>query len=973
MNQVEQAKVAVLLDGRDAEQGLKDLTAEVDKYTNALLQAYKAGDKDALKKANAELKAAERNLTSFKKQTFEVANVLNNLNGSSLNDLKRAEKEITAEMAKMTRGTKEYIAASGKLKQVKDELGKVRTEMSGVSKQANILSQIKSILPAVSIAAGVAMLTNLGKELFNLAKTMQGEAVRSAVVFGDQLGYVEQEADKLASKMGLTNREFVAMAASTADLLIPLDFTRQQAAEMSVQLQSLTGALDEWTAGSIGAKGVSEILTKAMLGENEQLKQLGIAIRKDSDEYRNLVKQKLETTGATKAQAEAMATLELIQRKSQDAQTAYTQDGNKLLRLQKDVVLFIKERKERFIELFDVEEKQVDLYKLENRELNARFNALKSDNLSTAAKKKLIEEINSEYGQYLPKLLTEKSTLDEIAIAQESVNKQLRLKIIQQAFEEEITNVLKEEAKAYQALAGSQIDNEVAAEQRTLALTQEETARLKLQQTNANIMGTIAQATIDNSEKEVDAVKNKFKRIGEMYNIAFDEIQAKQDIPPPKETEKEVDKDKENKIKEALAAQQDYYTQLEKLANDFERSQWSKNEQELMAVEDKYNALIEKAITSGQDITELEILHEAERNALWLKQKEEADKEKLDKEKEFQERKLETLKQYQLLSFEELKEIELEQARQLYEELGIEKELYEQMIAEIEKRYSEAKAAQTQEEFQKKLATIQMYAAAVTDVLNVVSDNATLSKQNEIKRIELAEQKKLKNVKKGSEEETAIKEKFEAQKLAVEKKYADSSFNMKIAQIGASTAQAIMSVWGNNLMPYPAAAVFNGIMTGLILVNGFKQAQAAKLERQRVQQLYTGKYNVVGAADGKAYSADYHGPVTTSGIINSGRPTLINERGGEYIATAEHINNVRRLNPDLFNAFHSYRVPQRAEGNYMQAPAAANDGTEMSAQLLIAINQLTQVLPNIKAKVVYSDIKDAETTVTRIEKDARGY
>jgi hypothetical protein len=245
---------------------------------------------------------------------------------------------------------------------------------------------------------------------------MEGDSRRAAIVFGDSLSYVEGEADRLGKKMGVTNREFLAMAAATGDLLIPLDFSRQKAAEMSTELQGLSGALSEWTGGKVGVTEVSEILTKAMLGENEQLKQLGIAIRKDTDEYRDLVKQKLAETGATKAQAEAMATLELIQKKSADAQASFNAEGNKLLRWTRDIKRNLREMKEGFIELF--EEDQVDKIRNERIEMNNLADYILKTAKGTKERKDAIELFNTKYGKYLENLLTEKSTIEDIRDAQ---------------------------------------------------------------------------------------------------------------------------------------------------------------------------------------------------------------------------------------------------------------------------------------------------------------------------------------------------------------------------------------------------------------------------------------------------------------------------------------------------------------------------------------------------------------------------
>lgn len=288
-------------------------------------------EKTKLTELNSKLKVTEMTSRMLAKRKSELARQLNN-----------TSKAINP---------KEWNRLNKELKKVDSQYKKVRVGGSGVG---SVMKKMGALLPIAGFAALFGLLKKTGAEMLNLAKIIQGDAIRSTIVFGDSLGYVEEQAEELANKMGLTNREFVAAAAATADLLIPLDFNREKAADMSVELQSLAGALDEWTGGQLGAKEVSEILTKAMLGENEQLKQLGIAIKMDSLEFRNLVKEKINATGATKAQAQAMATLELIQKKSADAQSAYNMQGNKLLRTQKRLSVWTKNLKERFIGLSEV-------------------------------------------------------------------------------------------------------------------------------------------------------------------------------------------------------------------------------------------------------------------------------------------------------------------------------------------------------------------------------------------------------------------------------------------------------------------------------------------------------------------------------------------------------------------------------------------------------------------------------------------
>lgn len=73
-------------------------------------------------------------------------------------------------------------------------------------------------------------------------------------------------------------------------------------------------------------------------------------------------------------------------------------------------------------------------------EANILFNRLKEADKGSKERRKLMTQINEQYGKYLPNLLTEKSSLEEIATAQETVNTKIRqalaLKAKNQAMDE---------------------------------------------------------------------------------------------------------------------------------------------------------------------------------------------------------------------------------------------------------------------------------------------------------------------------------------------------------------------------------------------------------------------------------------------------------------------------------------------------------------------------------------------------------
>jgi hypothetical protein len=181
---------------------------------------------------------------------------------------------------------------------------------------------------AVALAAG---------PLMNLSRNMELMGAKAATVFGDQLGSVQKWAGESAAAMGLSSAKAVGLAASFADLLIPMGFTRQQAADMSTGVVGLSGALAEWSGGTRTAAEVSQILAKAMLGEREQLKELGISITEADVQQRLFEKGQQDLTGAQLQQAKATATQELIFEKSTDAQAAYATGGDTLARQQSEL------------------------------------------------------------------------------------------------------------------------------------------------------------------------------------------------------------------------------------------------------------------------------------------------------------------------------------------------------------------------------------------------------------------------------------------------------------------------------------------------------------------------------------------------------------------------------------------------------------------------------------------------------------
>lgn len=321
-------KEAVVQFGNNSKE-VKELTAQI-KANNAQITLQKS----KLEEVNKKLKVTEMSSSQLRKRQAELKKAMEAVNKEAFpdrwNKLNKAYSETSAQLNKMNSG-------SGAVKK-------------GVG---SIMNYAKGLLPAFGFTAITGGLISLSKDLFQLSMQMKSDNIRNTTIFGDELGYVEKQAARLSKTMGVTDREFVANAASSADLLKPLGFTTKEAAELSVKMQELAGPLAEWSKGKYDASQITEVLNGAMTGEMERLKGLGIIIRQDSDEYKNLVKTKQKEKNCSLDQAKALATLELMYNKSKDAQTAYAAGGNKLFRMWEGLKATIRGWKETFVQAFD--------------------------------------------------------------------------------------------------------------------------------------------------------------------------------------------------------------------------------------------------------------------------------------------------------------------------------------------------------------------------------------------------------------------------------------------------------------------------------------------------------------------------------------------------------------------------------------------------------------------------------------------
>lgn len=257
---------------------------------------------------------------------------------NTLKGIRDEKRKVNRELNRMTIGSDEYIRKAKEMERLNGIINDHYKRLGRTSSTYQKLSaSVVKFAGAAAAAFTAEAIVRYGTELFKLGAEMEVLTQKAETVFAQALPQVTAAAEANAAAMGLTVSQYTDAAAAIGDLLVPMGFTREEAANVSVELTNLSGALAEWTGGQVEAQEVTDILGKAILGERESLKQLGISIKESEVTARLAAKGLSNLTGASLEQAKAAATLELITEKSTDAQTAFADGSGSLLRRQAEL------------------------------------------------------------------------------------------------------------------------------------------------------------------------------------------------------------------------------------------------------------------------------------------------------------------------------------------------------------------------------------------------------------------------------------------------------------------------------------------------------------------------------------------------------------------------------------------------------------------------------------------------------------
>lgn len=203
-------------------------------------------------------------------------------------------------------------------KKVEKDTQKVGDKIGGFAESSGGEMMLMFGKIGAALAAFSGALT-FSKQVSKIARDADEIQNKFDVVFGNVRKEANKTAATFAESFGLARSTANELLSGTGDLLKGMGWDDKTALEMSIQVNQLAQDLVSFKNFSGGAKGASDALTYAMMGETERAKALGIVIRQNTTAFQDKIKATMEAKKITELQARAYVVLEEMIRSQNDA------------------------------------------------------------------------------------------------------------------------------------------------------------------------------------------------------------------------------------------------------------------------------------------------------------------------------------------------------------------------------------------------------------------------------------------------------------------------------------------------------------------------------------------------------------------------------------------------------------------------------------------------------------------------------
>ena len=170
-----------------------------------------------------------------------------------------------------------------------------------------------------NVVAGVVVFQALrfGKQMINMASSVQEMQSKSSVVFGKFVGDVRGQLEEFGNAVGRSTFELEQMASTIQDTFVPMGFARGEASKLSVELTKL--AVDVASFNNASDTDTMMAFQSALVGNHETVRRFGVVITEAT------LKQELLRMGVNKSakeitnQEKVLARMNLILAGTSDA------------------------------------------------------------------------------------------------------------------------------------------------------------------------------------------------------------------------------------------------------------------------------------------------------------------------------------------------------------------------------------------------------------------------------------------------------------------------------------------------------------------------------------------------------------------------------------------------------------------------------------------------------------------------------
>jgi hypothetical protein len=551
----------------------------------------------------------------------------------NLRSLTSQSRKLRNELAGLSPNTKEFANKAKDLQKVNGRIGDIRAQTKGMNgvlgKAKSLMSGLGGALLGGGIIAGIG---SLAKGIWDLTSNMEQIEKKSKIVFGTSLPAITKAAEENADKMGIANSAYVELATNNADLLKPMGMTTKAATDMTKETLHLAGALSEWSTKGHTTAETSAILTKAMLGEREQLKELGVKISEADVKTRLMAEGKDKLTGLALEQAKAEVTLQLMYEKSTDALNQYNDEQDSMLRKKKTFTAFWGDIKDAVGDAFMDAGNEI-AYFIDNLEMD--FNNIKklsNETLGTSFDVEPIENFSNAILHTAPGIKDLTKEVEHYTIATDAGKakmKELGAALIQTYGPENgkkiFNEFLKEQTKAGQKMLRQEAEQQQFAIDAAIASAKEKAAkegeatlkeRAKLQEKIDKQKEDARLKALTDDEADLERIRMKYAKM--LEEDAINEEQKKE-IEALRAEELAL-KEEEQELKRQEEKQKLFDEQIA-FEEQMELMRLEGIDKELAEADAKYEDLYSKADKFGLDTKMLQSMHAEEQLRITKKYK----------------------------------------------------------------------------------------------------------------------------------------------------------------------------------------------------------------------------------------------------------------------------------------------------------------------------------------------------------------